>query len=397
MATRIALAAFLSLSVASAADPLALWYRQPAAAWTEALPTGNGRLAGMVFGGIEHERIQFNEHTVWTGEPHDYAHPGAAKYLAEIRQLLFDGKQKEAEKLAGEQFMSVPLGQKTYQAFGDIRLEFAHAGATAYRRALDLDTGVATVEYDAGGVHYLREVFASFPDQVLVVRLSANQPGAHTFSAALESAHAGSRVTASPQGEISMTGQVADSAIRFEARLAVQAQGGTVQPRDGKLQVTGASSVLLILSGATNFKSWQDVSGDPAAHNTALLALVRGRGFAALRARHVADHQRLFRRVALDLGTSPAAALPTDERIRGFARGERSATGDAALSIRALPDDRVAAVPGGQPANLQGIWNDSNKPAVGQQVHRQHQHRDELLAGRSRRTWRSATCRCSTR
>src|SRR5436190_7986349 len=152
-------------SVAAAQDsPLTLWYKKPAEIWTDALPVGNGRMGAMVFGGAGHERIQFNEHTVWTGEPHDYAHKGASKYLLPIRQLLWAGKQKEAEALAMKEFMSEPVRQKAYQAFGDLLIETQRvANPTNYKRSLDLDTGIATTEFTAGGVTYRREVFASYP------------------------------------------------------------------------------------------------------------------------------------------------------------------------------------------------------------------------------------------
>src|ERR1041385_7078537 len=142
-----------------AQSPLTLWYRQPAKLWTDAIPVGNGRMGAMVFGGIDHERIQFNESTVWTGEPHDYAHHGASKYLGQIRELLWAGKQKEAEDLATREFMSVPLHQKAYQALGDLEIDFPGVNAADvkdYRRQLDLDTGIVTVQYTAGGKTYRR-------------------------------------------------------------------------------------------------------------------------------------------------------------------------------------------------------------------------------------------------
>src|SRR5689334_10603485 len=157
-AVRTGAAACLLLLGAWAQDSshaLTLWYRQPASLWVEALPVGNGRLGAMVFGGIAHERIQFNESTVWTGEPHDYAHPGAYKSLAPIRELLWAGKQKEAEELAMREFMSVPLRQKAYQSFGDLELEFPgveESGAMDYRRELNLDTGIASVQFVHHGV-----------------------------------------------------------------------------------------------------------------------------------------------------------------------------------------------------------------------------------------------------
>jgi alpha-L-fucosidase 2 len=349
---------------AAPAKPLSLWYRQPAREWVEALPVGNGRLGAMVFGGVARERIQFNEHTVWTGEPHDYAHSGAYKHLATLRTLLFQGKQAEAEKLGMEQFMSVPLRQKSYQAFGDLRLDFPNINEneiSEYRRELDLDEAIASVRYTHRGVLHTREVFASWPAQVIVVRLSASRPGSVSLEASLSAAHKEAAVSALSKNELSMAGRVADSAIRFEARLLVLAKGGQQEVRGQKIAVTGADTAVLILSGATNFKNYRDVSGDPRQRNDGALAAVRGKPSGQLRAAHVADHQRLFRRVALDLGATPAAALPTDERIRGFASGN-----DPQLITLLFQYGRYLMMgsnrPGGQPANLQGLWNDSNRP-----------------------------------
>src|SRR5215813_10988454 len=163
-------------STLAAQSPLTLWYKQPANLWVEALPVGNGRLGAMVFGGVEHERIQFNESTVWTGEPHDYAHHGASQSLAKIRELLWAGKQKEAEDLAMKEFMSDPIRQRAYQAFGDLEIRTAGVeNPTNYKRSLDLDTGIATTEFQADGVTYRREVFASYPANVIVVHLTSSK------------------------------------------------------------------------------------------------------------------------------------------------------------------------------------------------------------------------------
>ncbi|MGA2270564.1 MAG: glycoside hydrolase family 95 protein [Bryobacteraceae bacterium] len=356
--------ALLCAAPAFAQDSLTLWYRQPANLWVEALPVGNGHLGAMVFGGTAHERIQFNEQTVWTGEPHDYAHHGAYQYLARIRELLFEGQQKEAEDLAMREFMSVPLRQKAYQAFGDLLLDFPavrEAEVTGYRRSLNLDTAVASVEYTVGGVTYRRDVLASYPANVIVVHLSASRPGSISFQAGLKSAHEASTVALLPSGELSMAGRVKDSAIRFEARLAVQSAGGGRGTRGREITITDADSATVILSGATNFKSYQDVTADPAARNDAVLAAARGKSFDALRAQHAADYERLFHRVSLDLGSTPAAELPTDERIRAFATGR-----DPQLVALLFQFGRYLMIassrPGGQPANLQGLWNDSNNP-----------------------------------
>jgi alpha-L-fucosidase 2 len=342
----LALALSALAPVARAQDPLTLWYRKPANLWVEALPLGNGHLGAMVYGGIAHERIQFNEQTVWTGEPHDYSHKGASQSLGKIRELLWAGKQKEAEDLAMKEFMSVPIGQRAYQALGDLLIETAGAdNPTNYKRWLDLDTGIATTEFTAGGVQYRREVFASFPANAIVVHLTASKPAAFTLS--LKCAH--SDCTArSP-----MTGKVAGSAIRFEARA--EALGGEAQ--------SGAdTSATFILVAATNFKSYKDVSADPAQRNAATLAAIGKKSYETLRAEHIKDHQALFRRVSLELGTTAAARLPTDERIAAFAKGN-----DPALVALLFQYGRYLMIassrPGGQPANLQGLWNDSNTPA----------------------------------
>jgi alpha-L-fucosidase 2 len=338
---RILLSLWAVLPLA-AGSPLTLWYRQPANVWVEALPIGNGHLGAMVFGGVSRERIQFNEHTLWTGGPHDYAHHGAYRYLPQIRELLWEGRQKEAEDLAMKEFMSEPLRQKAYQAFGDLYLGFPgirDRKVTHYRRQLDLDTGVVSVQFDFEGVTYRREVFASYPDRVIVIRLTASRAGKLPYQAVLKSAHAGAVET-----ENSISGQVEDGVIRYQAAFR------TVRDRNG---------ITLILAAATSFKNFRDVSGDPKARVDATLDAASRKGYKRLLEEHVADYQRLFRRVTLDLG--PAPDSPTDERIAAFAK--RS---DPALVALVFQFGRYLMIassrPGGQPANLQGIWNDSNTP-----------------------------------
>ena len=345
-------------------EPLSLWYRKPAAQWVEALPVANGRLGAMVFGGIRRERIQFNEHTVWTGEPHEYQHPGAYRSLQTLRELLFQGKQKEAEDLAMTTFMSLPLHQKAYQAFGDLLVEspnIEEKDVTDYRRDLNLATAVASVEYRCNGVRFRREVFASYPAQVVVIRLSASKPGQIALHASLASAHKAVKFAAVSRGQISMAGQVDNGVIRFEARAQVIAAGGKFDVGEDTIRAEAADSVTLILSGATSFKNYQDVSGDPGARNDAILAALRGTSFESMKRAHITDHQRLFRRVTLDLGSTAAAKLETDERIRAFAGGS-----DPQLVALLFQYGRYLLIgssrKGGQPANLQGLWNDSNRP-----------------------------------
>ena len=356
------LAAASTLTAAS--SDCRLWYRQPAVQWEEALPVGNGRLGAMVFGGVAKERIQFNESTVWTGAPHDYAHPGASKHLAELRQLLFDGKQKEAEDLAMKVFMSEPLHQKAYQAFGDLNLEFPGLSATPtnYRRELSLDNAVESTQFEVDGVTYRRDVFASWPAQAIIVRITASKPGSISMNAALKSAHENSAVAAVSNHEITMSGQVEDSAIRYEARLLVKTQGGASSSQNGAIAITSADAVTLILTGATNFKNFRDVSADPKERDVNTLAPLRNTSYDSLRAAHLADYQKLYSRVSMDLGVTAAAEMPTDERIKAFAAGN-----DPQLVATVFQYGRYLLISssraGGQPATLQGLWNQSNHPA----------------------------------
>jgi alpha-L-fucosidase 2 len=358
--------AFAAASLLAAApSDYRLWYRQPATHWEEALPVGNGRLGAMVFGGVAQERIQFNESTVWTGEPHDYAHAGAYKHLDELRQLLFAGKQKEAEKLAMDVFMSEPIRQRAYQAFGDLSLEFPAipaAGVTGYRRQLNLDDAIESTEFVVNGVTYHRDVFASWPAQAIVIRLTASKPGSLSFSAALKSAHKDPSLATVSDREVTMSGPVEDSAIRYEARLLAQLEGGSVNAKDATLTISSANAATLILTGATNFKNFRDVSANPKTRDEQTLAPLRKASYDSLRAAHIADYQRLYKRVSLDLGVTSSAEMPTDERIKAFAKGN-----DPQLVAMVFQYGRYllisASRKGGQPATLQGLWNDSNKPA----------------------------------
>jgi alpha-L-fucosidase 2 len=347
---------------------LTLWYERPATEWLEALPVGNGRLGAMVFGGTADERIQFNEATLWNGGPHDYSHPGASVVLPHLRSLLFAGNQRAADSLASASFMSIPLAQQAYQAFGDIRFKFSglDTAVTEYRRELDLDRAVATTRFRAGGTAFTREVFASHPAGVVVVRLAADRPRQVNVAVTLASAHGGAARLAVGGDQLAVRGGVDGGAIRFEARLQVLAAGGRVVMSDTMATVSGADAVTLVLAGATNYVRYDDVSADPVARNDRTLGSLRGAGFDRLLADHLRDHQALFRRVSLDLGTSapPVAAAPTDQRLAGFAT-----QADPELVALLFQYGRYLLIassrPGGQPANLQGLWNDSNRPPWG--------------------------------
>ncbi len=353
-------------------NTLALWYTQPAVEWTEALPVGNGRLGAMVFGGTASERLQFNEDTLWTGRPHDYSHPGAADHLETVRQLLRDGKQKEAELLAAEKMMSIPLRQHSYQPFGDVTLTFdGHRRAVDYRRELDLDTAIATTRYRVGEVTFTREVLATAVDQVVAVRITADTPGEVGFAARLTTPQPGATVSRPAARQVAFGGQMLaenhpaerrGNCLRYEARLAVSCEGGSVEIVGDTAIVTGADVATLLLVAATGHVNFRDVSADPSARCAAMLDAVAGKSYDAIRDAHVADHQSLFGRVSIDLGVTDAAAQPTDRRIAEFNKQD-----DPQLLALYLQYGRYLMIgssrPGCQPANLQGVWCEDVKPA----------------------------------
>lgn len=339
-----------------------LWYMQPATRWTEALPIGNGHMGAMLYGGLSEEHLQFNEDTLWTGSPHEYQHEGAVKSLPEIRRLLAEGKQHDAEQLAMQEFMSVPLHQRAYQPFGDLRLRLSgHEQATDYRRELDLDAAVATVRYQVGDARFERQAFASFPDRVFVMRLTAGRKGQVRFTLALDSPHAHAATRALPNAELSLSGKIEEGGLQFEARVRALAEGGRVSVRENTLVVEDADAVTLLLTAATGFKNYRDITADPATRCTAALSAASRKSFDALLKAHTEDHRKLFRRVTLDLGTSEAAASPTDLRVKRV--GQQDDPQLAALYFQFGRYLLIASSrPGGQPANLQGVWNDQLEP-----------------------------------
>lgn len=355
----------------AAPGPLHLWYRQPAREWTEALPVGNGRLGAMVFGGTARERLQLNESSLWGGGPYDPVNPAAREALPRVRELIFAGRIAEAEALADRDVMARPLAQMPYQALGELTLDFPGLEAAAdYRRELDLDAAIATTRFLARGVEHRREVVASPGDGVIALRLSASARGALDVDIALASPHAGSAIASDGPAGILLTGRGGEAhgipgALAFAARLQAQVEGGRVEHApQGALRVRGADAVTLLIAMATSYRRFDDVGGDPRALTGATLGKARGRSFARIAADTATAHRRLFRRVTVDLGTSPAAALPTDARIAA-SQGQS----DPALAALYFQYARYLLIacsrPGGQPANLQGLWNDSLDPPWG--------------------------------
>ncbi|ANZ41150.1 cellulose-binding protein [Lentzea guizhouensis] len=352
---------------ARAAGDLSLWYdRQAGSDWLRALPVGNGRLGAMVFGNTDTERLQLNEDTVWAGGPHDYSNPRGAGALAQIRQLVFSNQWSQAQTLIDQTMLGSPAGQLAYQPVGDLRLAFPSATTTNYQRSLDLTTATTDVTYTANNVRHRREVFASAPDQVIVMRLTAETPGSVTFTASFTSPQ---RVTtSSPDATtialdgISGNQRNIAGTVRFLALARVVAEGGTVSSSGGTLRVTGANAVTVLVSIGTSYVDHRTVNGDYQGRARNRLNAAQGVPHATLRARHLSDYQALFGRVTLDLGRTSAADQPTDVRI-----SRHGGTSDPQFSTLLFQYGRYLLIsssrPGTQPANLQGIWNDQLAPA----------------------------------
>ncbi len=345
---------------------LRLSYDQPAAEWTDALPVGNGSLGAMVFGGIERDRIQFNHDTLWAGKPRSYSRPGAVEVLPQLRQLLFDGKQKEAETLAMESFMSEPLHQASFQPFGDLMLEFPGLGTvTDYQRGLDLDGALATTVFKSEGVKYTRSVFASYPDGVVAIRLQADQPGKLNVVARLETPHTKAPTFGKVDDRTVRMGGVVDGGeTAFEAQLQVQTEAGTFSATNSSIEVRGADAVVFYLAAATSYKNFQSLEADSSAACAALLKGIDGKPYTQILADHQDDHRALFRRVTLELGGGHSASLPSNERLNQY-----QSNPDPDFVALLYQYGRYLLIassrPGGQAANLQGLWNDRKSPPWG--------------------------------
>jgi alpha-L-fucosidase 2 len=342
-----------------------LWYTRPAEQWTEALPVGNGRLGAMVFGGVARERLQLNEDTLYAGGPYDPSSAEALAALPRVRELITAGRYLEAQSLAHEKMMARPIRMPSYQTVGDLVIEFAPSSfGDGYRRALDLDTALATVQYRQAGVTYRREAFASAADQVIAVRVTAQHADGSaapvearvSFTTPMPGAVAREGDTLVLRGTNTSQHDI-PAALRYEARAHLIAPGGSIGSCDEGLSVHGAGYLLVLVAMATNYRRFDDVGGDPAAVTRAQIEAAAAKPYGTLLAQHIGSHQRLFRRVALDLGTTAAAAEPTDARIRNSQSGD-----DPALAALYFQYARYLLIccsrPGTQPANLQGLWND---------------------------------------
>jgi alpha-L-fucosidase 2 len=368
--------------------PLTLWYRQPAGTWVEALPVGNGRLGAMVFGGVAQERLQLNEDTLWSGSgPRDWNNPRAKELLPEVRKLLFAGRYAEANTLC-QQMQG--LFNEAYQPLGDVHLEFSELTTTeSYMRELDLSRAVATTRYTTDGVTFTREVFASFPDQVIVVRLKCDQPQRITCAVRIDSPHphevkvegsslivSGKAPAHSEPSYRNMPDPViySEQGMAFEIHLQTVIEGGSLVAENGSISIKEANSVILFLAAGTSYNGYQQPAAGTIDSTLTSTSFQASQPYETLLNRHVADHQALFNRVTLDLGAAPD--MPTDERLRAMRVNPKQETSaydseigsrrDLALEALMFQYGRYLMIassrPGTQPANLQGIWNDQIRP-----------------------------------
>jgi alpha-L-fucosidase 2 len=348
---------------------LKLWYRQPAKQWVEALPVGNGRLGAMVYGDPYKEKIQLNENTVWAGQPNRNDNPEAREALPQVRKLIFEGKYKEAQDLVNQKFISKVSNGMPYQTVGDLHLVFpGHEHYSDYYRELDIAKAVETTRYTADGVRYESKVFASFPDQVIIVRMTADKSGSINFSAAMNRP---ASVTVSTKGnsELILSGVTSDrdsvkGKVQFQAHVKILTEGGSVSAADTALSVTHADAATIYVSIASSFKNYDDISADAGARADQYLQNALKKKYEEALRDNIAAYQKYFDRVDIDLGVTDSVRNPTDVRIARFAEGN-----DPQLAALYFQYGRYLLIscsqPGGQPATLQGLWNDQLYPPWG--------------------------------
>ena len=347
---------------------LKLWYKKPSGkVWENALPIGNGRLGAMIYGNVENETIQLNEHTLWSGGPNRNDNTNALESLPTIRKLIFEGKQKEAELLANKVIVSKQSHGQMFEPAGELHLSFpGHEQYSKYYRELDLEKAIAKTSYSVGGVKYTRTAFASIPNRIIAIQLTADKPGMLSFTASFSSPQpkvklltSGSRLTFSGTtiDHEGVTGQV-----RYKGIAEIRQVGGTRTSTDSTITFKHANSATIYISIATNFINYSDISGDPDKLAASYLDKVLQNSFNHIQKAHTAAYQKYFNRVKFDLGGPTASNLPTDERLEKFRFGK-----DPQFAALYYQYGRYLLIsssqPGGQPANLQGIWNNNLNPA----------------------------------
>ncbi|MEL0455843.1 glycoside hydrolase family 95 protein [Flavobacteriaceae bacterium SZ-1-7] len=347
-----------------------LWYSEAANNWNEALPIGNGRIGGMLFGGVENDRIQLNEETVWAGEPGNNITRDYYDDVENIRKLLFDGKYEEAQKMALEIFpKNTPKDNNygvPYQTVGNLNLNFSNQeNISNYRRELDIENAISTVTYTSNGVNFKREYFVSYPDQVMVISLSADKPKQLNFEVSMDTPHKIHSISAE-NNTLKLTGTTGNhenktGKINFETLLYPKLSCGELEQQESSLSIKNADEVLLFVSIGTNFKNYKDLSNSAEDIANSYLEKIKSKPLEALKNAHISDYQSLFNRVSFKLGKKENDSIPTNKRLENFAETE-----DLSLVSLYFQFGRYLLIscsrPGGQPANLQGIWNDKLSP-----------------------------------
>ena len=347
-------------------EPLKLWYDTPAKQWVEALPIGNGRLGAMVYGDPTHEELQLNEETVWGGSPHNNVNPLAKDHLDEIRSLIFEGKNAQAQELCGKYISAQQANGMPYQTVGSLKLHFIGIDSVSnYYRELDITNAIATTTFTADGTDYRRESFASLTDDVIIVRLTASKKGAISFEARYDTPMPHETPTADADKQtLTLRGRGTshegiEGKIKYTSIARFEHKGGSLSCQTDALSITDADEVIIYLSMGTNFINYKDVSGNADQRAEAPLANTKT-DYHKAKDDHSARYRSYFDRVSLDLGTTPAALLPTDKRVELFKEGN-----DPQLIELYFQFGRYLLIccsqPGGQAANLQGIWNDKPK------------------------------------
>ncbi|MBE6238941.1 MAG: glycoside hydrolase family 95 protein [Bacteroidales bacterium] len=363
-----AVALLVTACVQEKETDLKLWYDEPAQRWTEALPVGNGRLGAMVFGDPAKEHLQLNEETVWAGQPNSNANPSVEPgAIDEIRKLIFDGKYRAAQDMVDQKiFFKVNHGM-SYQSVGDLYLEFpGHENYSDFYRDLDISDAVASVRYKVDGVEYGREVISAFADDVVAVNLTASEKGKVTFNTSLVTPQK-KHTVAVEDGDIvlrAVTGSMEglEGKVEYTTRVRIVHKGGELTASEAGLSLSGADEATVLVSTGTSFVNYKDISADADKEASEILNAASSRKYASMKKAHVAQYREYFDRVELDLGTTPAASATTDVRVKDFAAGD-----DPQLVELYFQFGRYLLIcssqPGGQPANLQGIWADGLNPA----------------------------------
>jgi len=376
------LSAFVSCSKSTpeSSGEMVLWYDEPTGnVWLDGLFIGNGYMGGNVFGRTDNERIALNESTFWSGRPHDYNDPEAHNYYDQIKRLMYSKQYKEAEKMVNEHFYGKPANQQTYVPVGDLLLDFKSDGRLVkdYRRELDMETGIVKVSYTEGDVKMTREVFMSYPDHVMVMKVSADKPGKVNVEAKLSSpfkrsvATVGNRLTMNgtwsylPTRIFDLIAKVEGDGMSFQTDVIARPEKGRIDATDSSLVVTGANSVTFVLTIATDYVKYNDISGDPSSRCDSILSAVKGKSYKQLKETHLKDFSSLMGRVHLTVGDGIENSKPTDERVEALKRGEP----DSDLQAKLFQFGRYITVSssreGSEPSNLQGRWSQDLLPNWG--------------------------------